>query len=561
MKTKALNDILKFLIGLSLLIILNQFAGQFFFRLDLTEEKRFSIKPATKNTLKNLDDKIYVDVYLDGELNSAFKRFQKNIRETLEEFVIHSNGKVEYNFIDPSLAISTQARNEFIANLAAKGLQPTNIIDNQDGNRVEKLIVPGAIINYQGVEKAVMLLKGTQGEKQLNNSIENIEYNLISAIHQLTSIGRKKIAFIQGHDETDSLDIISIQNTLFNFYDIREINIKDEKSLDGIHAAIISKPLQKWPEKDKFYLDQYIIKGGKVIFLLDRNDAEMTKANTENNFSFPIESGLEDMLFKYGARLNQDLIQDNNAAVYPIVIGNYGDGQTQIAPIPWPFFPVFNHYGEHIISKNLDATLGRFAGTIDTVKAIGIKKTPLIMTSPYSRTITTPAEVTIASLRKNLNPESLNQSFLPVAYLLEGKFTSVYKNRFLPDGISNQNFVEIDKKGKIIVVADGDFITNDRDMESGGPLALGKYNFQPNLKYANEDFILNAVAYLVDEEGIITARNKEISIRPLDSIKIKAEKVYWQVLNIGLPLLIIFITGLILHQVRKHQYGRKHQND
>ncbi len=552
---KSTGDWINFLIGVCLMVILNQYAGIYFGRFDLTEEKRFSIKPATKNVLKELDDRVFIDVYLEGELNAPFQRFQKSIKEVLQEFSIYSDDKIVYRFIDPSTAVSQQARNEFMADLASRGIQPTNIVDTRDGNRVEKLIFPGALVNYKGIEKGVMLLQGRQGEQQLNGSIENLEYNLISAIYQLTSLGRKKVGFIQGHGESDSLEIISLQNTLFKFYDIKEIDLPHEANLTGIDIAIISKPTLQWTEQDKYKLDQYIMNGGKALFMIDRTDADMNKANEEDNLSFPVETNLEDLLFKYGIRVNADLIQDNNAAVYPIVVGNYGQDQANIVPIPWPYYPVLNHYGDHIISRNMDAVLTRFSGTLDTVKADGIKKTPLIMTSQYSRAINTPAHVSIADLRKNLNPESLNQSFLPVSYLLEGSFTSLYKNRFTPKGIQGA-IKETGEPTKIIVISDGDFGTNELNSETGEPLPVGQYNFQPNLTYSNVDFILNAVSYLVEEDGIITARSRQIQIRPLDKVKLADEKQYWQALNLLLPLGLLLLMGVILRLIRINKFSK-----
>ena len=384
-ESKKLEHWLKYLAGILILVLINQLGSIYYTRIDLTEEKRYTIKPATKELLENLDDIIYVDVYLEGELNAGFKRLQAAIRQTLEEFSIYSDRKVRYSFKDPNLALSQSARNEFMADLASRGITPTNVIDTRDGNRVEKIIFPGAIVSYGSVEKGVMLLSGSRGEEQLNSSIENVEYNLASVIYQLTSLERKRIGFIQGHGELAGESILSLQNSLFEFYDLQEVDIR-QQSLSGLDMVVISKPVSPWLELEKYKLDQFIMGGGKAIFLLDMLDANMDSASSEGNTSFPYQIRLEDMLFQYGVRINNDLLQDNNAAMYPVVVGNMGN-QPQIMQLPWPFYPIVNRFQDHAISRNLDGVLTRFVSSIDTVKAEGIKKTPLLFSSEYSRTI------------------------------------------------------------------------------------------------------------------------------------------------------------------------------
>ena len=551
--SKQLGSLLTWTAMVLRLIILNQLSAIYFARLDLTEEKRYSIKPATKELLAELDDDIYVDIYLDGELNAGFKRLQRAIRETLQEFEIYSDHKLKFSFKDPQVALSQRSRNDFMSYLSSLGITPTNVIDTRDGNRVEKLIFPGAVITYGGIEEGVMLLSGTHGEEQLNSSIENVEFNLASAIDQLTRISRKKVGFIQGHGELTGSGILSFQNTLFEFYDIEEIHLPSGDIPDGIDIAIIAKPRWEWSELDKFKLDQYIMKGGKAIFLLDMLDANMDSANNVQNISFPYNIKLEDMLFRYGVRVNPDLIQDNNAAVYPIVVGNMGD-QAQIVPLPWPFYPIVNRFADHPVSRNLDGILLRFASSIDTVKADGISKTPLLYSSEYSRAVQAPVKVSVADLRQNLRPEDLTVPNIPMAYLLEGAFTSVYRNRFLPEGVGS-DFIQQGKSSKILVVGDGDIILNDLPEGEEVP-ELGTFRDHPGMHFANGEFLLNAISYMVDQEGIITARNKKVTIRPLDDVKISRERNYWQVLNILLPLILTAMLGILLMIARKARYAK-----
>ena len=553
--SRKLGDILVLLIGITGVVLVNLLASRSFYRFDLTEEGRYSIKPATKELLRELDDVAYVEVYLAGELNPGFKRLQRSIRETLEEFRVYSGDNLQYAFKDPAAAPGEGAQGQFMQNLMAKGIQPTNVIDQQDGQRIEKLVFPGAIVTYGGVEEGVMLLGGNQAanaQEKLNQSIESIEYELASAIRKLTSLDTKKIGLVRGHGEMDSLEVESFNIELASHYSVDEVRLS-QKDLQNFDALVIAKPIEPFPEADKFYLDQYLLGGGNIMLLIDKLQANMDSASSENNFAFPYNLNLDDQLFKYGVRVNNDLIQDNSAALYPVNVGNLGD-QAQIKGLKWWFYPIINRFGDHPITNNMDGVLGRFVSTIDTVKADGIKKTPLLFTSDYSRTVNAPVKVSIPDLRKNLTPAMLDRSQLPVAYLLEGSFTSVYKNRFKPKGVEEHGYVEESTSpGKLLVVADGDIARNEISPGSGRPQPLGFYPFAPT-EFANQDFLMNALAYMVDEEGIITARNKEIRIRPLDQVKMEREKLKWQVINLVVPVLIVVIYGVIKFYIRRKKY-------
>jgi ABC-2 type transport system permease protein len=278
----------------------------------------------------------------------------------------------------------------------------------------------------------------------------------------------------------------------------------------------------------------------------------MDSASSQMNFAFPYDINLEDQLFRYGVRINNDLILDNQAARTPVVVGYAGD-EPQIQMMPWPFFPLMNRYGEHPISRNLDASYFRFVSTIDTVKAPGVKKTPLIFTSDYTMVVSAPVKVTVNDLRKNLEPDKFNQKNLPVAYLLEGAFTSIFKNRFLPDGVEKSDYLE-EGTSKLVVISDGDYARNYLDPSTGQPLELGYDPYLKN-KFGNEDFLMNALAYLVEEDGIIQARSKEITVRPLDKVEINKSRLKWQVINIVVPIIMLLITGLIIYYYRKRKYA------
>ncbi|MEJ0032282.1 MAG: gliding motility-associated ABC transporter substrate-binding protein GldG [Bacteroidota bacterium] len=539
-----MGDLLTLANGLTFVILTNLVASLFFFRVDLTEEKRHSIKPVTKQILGRLDDVVYVEVYLDGDLNAEFNRFRNAIHETLEEFRVYSNGKVQYNFTNPMTALSQKAQTEFLQELASKGIQVLPVIETNEGERTEKRIVPGALVSYDGNEKGVMLFKqnmAVNSQENINQSIEGLEYELASAILTLNSEERKHVTFLTGHGELDSLQTASLRAGLREQYDVSE---SDSAKGD---VVIVARPTQKFSEIDKLKLDQYIMQGGNVMFFIDQMHASMDSASMENNFAFPYETGLQDQLFKYGVRVNPDLVQDAFCAKYPVVVTDVG-GQPQIMPLEWPFFPLVYRYANHPITKNMDASITRFISSIDSVRADGVKKTVLFTTSEYSRKLSAPVKVSVNDLR-NLKQADFNGGTIPVAWLLEGNFTSLYKNRFLPDGASKNDFRE-SGTGKVIVVGDGDFVRNDVNPRNGAPQELGKDPISGRV-FANERVVMNMVAYLTDQGGLITARSKEIDARPLKKDKVKNERVKWQAINLALPIVIIVLGGLLLSWIRK----------
>jgi ABC-2 type transport system permease protein len=555
-KSRKLGDFLRLANGLAIVILLNLLAAKFFFRIDLTEEKRYTIKDQTRELLNSLDEDVYVEVFLEGDLNAGFRRFRKNIEETLEEFRIYSDGRVKYVFTDPSLASGEKARNEFMRDLAARGIQPTNVIDNQDGQRVEKLIFPGAIVSYGGMEAGVMLLKGNKAsssEDVINQSVEGVEFELANAIYKLANSERKSVAFTRGHGELDSLAVASFTQELQELYDVLRVDLRRPVDPSKYDVLIVAGPTGPFSEGEKFNLDQFIMRGGKVMFLLDKLDASMDSASSENALAIPNRTNLDDQLFKYGVRVNLNLVQDQNSGLYPVITGQVG-GKPQVQMLNWPFFPLINNYPEHPVTRNLDAVIAKFASSIDTVKAEGIRKSPLLFTSPYARVLGAPVNISINRLR-DLKPQDFSTANVPMAYLLEGKFTSVYKNRFLPEGISQKDFRAEGIDTKLLVIGDGDIARNEINPRNRQPQALGFDSFT-NYTFANRDLLMNALAYLTEENGLIQTRTKQVKIRPLDKEKIKAEGTKWQVINMIVPLVLLAGYGTLRFFVRRRKYTR-----
>ena len=551
------RDLMQFLALVGFLILLNVLTARFFFRIDLTEDKRYSIAPATKDILQNLEKKVFVDVYLEGDFPAGFRRLQTGIRETLEEFRVYAGTNLEYRFIDPGADQDLAKRNANVTELVKKGLQPTNLVAMEDDKRVEKLIFPGAVVSYQGRELPVMLLKGNQAaspDERLNQSIEGVEYELASAIQKLTSTNRKRIAFLEGYGALSTVEMGDIMSSLNQFYDVRRVNLPKNENLNGFDAVVVARPTETFSEVDKYKLDQFIMNGGKALFFIDAINIHLDSIRTEGTYAFPYNLNLQDLLFKYGVRLNGDLIQDLNAASIPMVVGFMGDRpQTQL--VNWRFFPLINQFSKHPITRNLDLVVTRFVGTIDTVKATGVTKTPLLSTSPYSRVVAAPVSVSLNDARVEPTPEMFSQGPLPVGYLLEGQFQSVFTNRPLPGSNDRDTFRARSDSTRIAVFSDGDLIRNEVNPRTNRPLELGLDRYT-GARYANKELITNTINYMLDESRLIAVRNKEIILRPLDRVRIKEERSQWQFINLLLPLLLLFGFGYVRHVLRKRKYTR-----
>ena len=554
--SKKLESILYFLIGLFVIIVANQLSSRLFYRYDLTEEKRFTISEASIHVLENLKETVYIDVYLEGDLPAGVKRLQKSVKETLDEYKIYAGSNLQFRFINPSTAKGEKARQEFYESLIKKGIQATNFYNNVDGKRTQTLIFPGAIITYGSKELGVTFLKGNKAsspQEQLNQSVEGVEYELSNAIKSLTEQKSKRIALLKGHGELDTLQIAGLTAELSTKYKVFHVDLSKRPNLLRFDAIVLAKPKTSFSEIDKYKIDQFIMRGGKAMFLVDALSVNMDSASSENNLALPFETNLEDLFFKYGFRINKDLIIDMNAAPYPVVVGTLGE-HPQIRLMPWPFYPIVNEFTKHPTARNMDAVVTRFMSTIDTLKVDGITKIPLMNTSQYSKVLSSPVRVSIDELRKDMKPEFFNSGPQTTAWIYEGKFTSLFKNRFLPNNADKSQFIADGNQTKILIVSDGDIARNDINPKTGQPVELGFDQFTET-RFANADLLLNIMTYLLDEDGIINIRSKEVKIRPLDSVKIKSQKLTWQMINLVLPILIIVIFGIIKYFIRKRKYA------
>jgi ABC-2 type transport system permease protein len=550
---------------LSLLIIIfvNVIGSFVYTRFDLTSEKRYTLSEATKKLVKNLDDIVYFKIYLEGDFPAGFRRLRNETAEMLNQFRAYSDN-IEYEFINPSEGTDKKAIKNLYQQLVEKGLQPTNLqVKNDKGGTSQQIIFPGAIVSYKERELPLQLLNAQIGiapEAVLNNSIQSLEYNIASTIKKLAVLDKPKIAFLEGQGELDKYETGSIASSLAEYYSVERVTINQRlKSLDKFKAIIIAKPDSAFNDKDKFIIDQFIMKGGKILWLIDPVSASMDSLQTnKETMGLANDINIGDMLFKYGVRLNYNLIQDLTAMPIPIKTGNLGS-QAQLDYLPWYFFPLIMPTISNPIVNNLNAIKFEFASSIDTVGSKDIKKTVLLSTSKYARTLRTPVLISLDIMEKEPETKLFNKPELPVAILLEGKFSSVFNKR-IPEEIANDKEIGFRSESvanRMIVISDGDVIKNQLQTYNGSlyPLPLG-YDKYTRETLGNKDFIMNCVDYLCDETGLISVRSREIKLRLLDKTKYSSNKVFWQVLNTGLPVLLIFIFGILQAILRKRKYRK-----
>ncbi|NLR92662.1 gliding motility-associated ABC transporter substrate-binding protein GldG [Flammeovirga agarivorans] len=549
------EDLLTFSAILFLFIFLNIHSDKVFFRWDLTEEKRFTINPATERLLENLPDQVSIDVYLDGPLNAEFEHLKLAILETLEEFKVQSNGQLDFRFIDPNDFADTRQKQQFQNSLIKKGIPQTTLFDvGPNGEQTQRLIYPGALISYKGKQKGILLLKGNKAksaQEQINQSIEGVEYELASVIQELVEAKSKRVGIVQGHQELFPSEMKEFTEALENKYIVNWVT--DLSTIKNFDALVVAQPKTKFSNKEKYFIDQYLVDGGNALFLLDKVQMNKDSIPLGGTYAFGYDLNIEDLLFRLGVRPNIDLIQDQQVGLIEIVAGNFGD-KANIKKLPWPYNIYLNTFSEHPIVRNMDVVYGRFITSLDTVKSIGIKKEPLIFTSNYSRKRAMPNIVSLDEIKEVNKKELFNQPNIPIAYLLEGTFKSLYANRFPPKGIDKKSLIKSSTKPtKVIIVGDGDIAKNEinpinKQLES---IEFDRHRGQ---SLSNLEFLMNSMNYLTDQDGLIMARNKKVTLRPLDNFKIREEKAMWQWINVGIPVLLTVLFGGIFIYLRKRKY-------
>jgi len=560
-KRKALIGLLVFL---GVLILVNFVGSQLFHRFDLTKEKRFSLTPGTKDLLRNLDDVAFVRVYLEGDFPSGFKRLQNGTVEMLNEFRSYAGSNLEFEFENPLEGAGEEERYDILTELAEKGIQPTNLQVRGDESYSEQIIIPAATIYYKGRETSIQLLEnkiGQSPQESLNGSISLLEYKFAQAINTIDKVYKPKIGIIQGHGELLPDQMQGMVNVLSKNYTVERFDMDKHLYIpENYQMIIIAKPTRKFSEPDKYKIDQFIMNGGNSMWLIDPMIAELDSLRNNNAFmSVDRDLNLDDMLFKYGVRVNKNLVQDLQCNPIPLMVGNLGD-TPQYDLFGWYYYPVITSgQQEHPISKNLDAVSTKFVSTLDTVKSKGVKKHYLLSTSPYTKVQFSPVRVHLGMLREKVNEEQYNKGQQNIAVLMEGSFPSLFANRLQPgtvaftDTISAFTNLPNSKPAKMIVIADGDFITSERN-PNGETLPTGFY--RPTKEtFANQQFLMNSIEYLLDNKGLLDSRTREVKLRLLDSGRVKANKSFWQLLNIVLPILLVLVFGGIYNFLRRRRFG------
>ncbi|MBV6404193.1 MAG: gliding motility-associated ABC transporter substrate-binding protein GldG [Flavobacteriales bacterium] len=571
-RSPRLRDLTELVAGIAIVLLVLFLAGRVRLRADLTSEGRYTLKETTRQLVADLDDRVYVKVYLAGDLPADLRRLSEATRELLDEMRVYGPDKLAYSFIDPSADPDANVRREVYATLEKEGLQYSSIRIREKDGYSEKIVFPGALVTYKGRTVAVQLLKTqlrTPDADMVNRSVNNLEFELGSAIRQLTRKERPRIAFLEGHGELEPIEVRDVATLLGEHYDVSRLRIDGRLDAlsDRLEGArfrnnrwdmlIVAKPDSAFPDKDLYIIDQFVMNGGKVLWLLDAMNANLDSLR-RNQYSMAtaMDLGLDQLLFAYGVRINNDLLLDRNCAPIEIFTTPYGN-QRKLERFPWYFEPVLVPQGSHPIVNNIDPVHTRFVSSMDTIGTDSVRKTILLTTSPYNRVLRNPVRIALniveqrALLDRAATPA-------PVAVLLEGPFRSAFAGRltqrFLQEG--DPQYREQGRRTSQMVISDGDVIENRVDPAKGMYYMLG-YDRYANAKiYGNRELLLNAVNYLLDDRSLISLRARAITLRQLDPVRSTRERTLWQAVNLAVPGLVVLLAGILFHLLRKRRYAR-----
>lgn len=561
--------------GVLIVVFVNVIGYYVFGRLDLTSEKRYTLSKSTKKLLKKIDEPILYRVYLEGEFPADFKRLQNETKEMLNQFRAY-NKNVQYEFVNPNNFDDPQERQVFYQKLAQKGIQPTQIQVSTGNGVTTQVLIPAADVVYKGSETSIQLLQSQKYVDQaqlLNNSVQSLEYVLSNAIRALARGKKPTVAFMRGHGELDLPYLSDMIGSLYEYYNLdtarmdENINsltarVQDPKDStykfrNKYDLIIIAKPTKVFSDRDLFILDQYVMYGGRLLWLVDPLDADLDsleKASQAVATRYPLN--IDEMLFTYGVRVNPDLVLDIRSRPIPMAVGMVGE-QAQVEFQPWMYFPEIVPLSPHPIVRNLDLIKTDFPSSIDLIDN-GIDKTILLATSEFSRVKNAPAIYDLNEAKIEPDRRLFNRQSVPIAVLLEGRFSSMFRNRLTPEfmELPAMGYREEGEDNRMIVISDGDIIKNRFNFKDMTGYPLG-YDFYTETMYANKELLLNCVDYLVGEEGSIASRSRDIKIRKLNVMKIKEERAGYQLLNLLLPSGIIILAGIVIIIIRRKQFRKK----
>ena len=570
------QNILGIIAVLLVLVFANVISSYLFRRFDLTSEKRYTLSESTKEVLKGLDDQVLFRVYLEGDdLPAEYRRFRTDIKNMLDQFRAYSSN-VEYEFINPNAFKTEEEKMQLYQTLVKKGLVPIPIATEEEGVQKQQVVYPAMEVTYKGRETALQLqsagLSSRSTEEVINTSVENLEYNFVTALHRLTRPVQARVGFLTGHNELDKIDIYDIQMSLVDDYKVENVylnqninaltgriqNVSDSSVTvsNKYDVLVVPKPLETFSDKDLYVIDQFVMYGGKILWLVDALDADLDSLQgKEQTFATRLPTNLEEMFFNYGVRINPDLLMDYRCRGIPMM-GN--DNRMQL--VPWYYFPTLVPNSDHPIVRNLDVLKTDFISSIDLIDN-NIKKTVLLTTSDHVHIKNAPVNVQLADARIPVNEQLFNRSNLPVAVLLEGSFQSLFRNRLATAFMELSEIgykSECEKPTQMIVVSDGDIIRNGVQSSEQGlyPLPLG-YDKYTDVMFANKTFILNAINFLAGDEAMIDARPRNIAIRRLDVAKVKSQRGYYQFANIVYPVVLVLLLAAVVLCARVLRYRRK----
>lgn len=561
-KRKHLRNFFLFFI---MLIAVNIIASHIHTRIDLTSEKRFTLSAPAKKLLENIDGTVRIKVFLKGKFPSGFRHLSESVRELLEEFRRYAGHRLTYEFVNPLAGLPDSTQMKVRDSLTAMGIMPYNVKAQQnvsEGVSVQ-LIFPGALVDYNGHELPVNLLQpqpGLDPLQTLNHSEALLEYDFMHAIGQLSMNEPPLVAYMLGNGEPLTPNVYDALNVIQQNYRLDTINLATRPNISSQYNAIVFlEPQVPFTEDEKLKIDQYVMQGGKILWCFSPVNASMDSLQKQSSFlAFDKGLNIGDMLFNYGVRINADLVQDLQCFSIPITVGNMGN-RPQIERLPWPFDPLLMPQQDNPVTKNMDAVLSQFPSSIDTTAATGIRKTVLLATSRYSRTIGTPFKITLESEKVQPDPRLFIKQHIPIAVLLQGTFPSIFKDRLNDQMLAQiqMNFHHPYKSQssdtRMIVVSDGNMFMNAVSPQDG-PLEMGMDPYTRQL-FANREFFENCLTYLTDTTGIIQARNKDFKLRLLDKAKIGQQKTTWQVLAFLIPIAFVLLFAVIFQFVRQRKFA------
>ena len=568
------SHILQLVLGLVIIIFLNVIGYFFFARIDLTQEKRYTLSESSKKLMSNLEDIVFIRCYLEGDIPSEYKKLRNETKEMLDQFRAY-NPDIEYEFVDPNSFENAKDKNEFYQRLFEKGFSPLLTTSTNNNSQVQQYIFPYLEITYKGRTTIVPLISSKNGFSSdgiVNASIENLEYNLYTAIRSVATQQRGRVAFLYGHGEWQVENIWDFISSLNEYYTVDSISINEklnaltERVYDSVNpnlvkiknkfdCLVIAKPTSIFSYKDLYLIDQYIMHGGKVLWLVDPLLVSMDSLQTQaNTFAISNFTGVDDILFRYGVKLNTNLVTDMQCAKIPIVTGQYQNNTPQMTYYPWNFFPEISPNSNHIISDKISPVKMEFASSIDTTNSPA-KKTVLLSSSNRTRVLNSPVNVSLQMLKQKQDASLFNSGAKDVAILLEGEFSSAFKNRLTPEMELNSQmaYKDFSDTTAMIVIADGDVVRND--FMNGQLLPLG-YDKYTRKMYGNKEFLVNCVNYLCGDEDLIPLRSREVIMRNLDLAKVEREKTAWQIVNVALPIVVIVLFGVLLAVLRKKTFTK-----